>query len=79
MNKGNVRYGVVDVVGRKEFEKEWQLPYGYSHVTYNEQDAINYCRKLNNANFIVEEIYDTVLATNLKEEIYRSGKDEKNS
>lgn len=80
MNKGNVRYGVVNDVNRNDYEKEWQLPYGYSHLTYDKQEAIAHCRDLKNSDFIVEEIYDTAFGTNFKNEIYRSGKEnEKNS
>lgn len=76
MNKGNVRYGVVNDVDRSEFEKEWHLPYGYSYLTYDKQDAIAQCRDLKDSDFIVEEIYNTAGGTNFKTEIYRSGKGE---
>ena len=73
--KSNVRYGVVNFVLREKYEKKYHLPYGYEYMTYDEQDAIDYCRRGDIENFVVEMIYDTHLASNLKEEIYRSGKE----
>ena len=78
MEKSNVRYGVVNFVLREKYEKKWHLPYGYEYTTYNKQDAIDYCRKGDIENFIVEMIYDTAIGHNFKEEIYRS-KNEKDS
>jgi hypothetical protein len=72
MEKRKIRYGVVNYVLREEYEKEWHLPFGYEYITYNEQDAINYCREQRYDTFIVEMIYDTEKGNNFKEEIYRS-------
>lgn len=72
MNKGNVRYGVVNFVRREKFEKEFHLPYGYGFVTWNKEEAIKVCRDYKD-DHCVEMIYDTATGKNLIEEIYRSG------
>lgn len=71
MKKGNIRYGVVNTKVREEYEKKWQLPHGYILVTYDRKAAIKFCKSLKNNEFIVEEIYDTAIASNMKEEIFR--------
>ena len=56
-----------------EYEKMFQIPYGYELTTFDERDAINYAKKQKNPNVIVEKIFDNTVAVNNKEEIYRSG------
>ena len=73
MQKSNVRYGVVNVKERMEYEKMFHIPYGYELTTFDERDAINYAKKQKNANVIVERIFDTSVAVNNKEEVFRSG------
>ena len=52
MEERNVRYGVVNVVDRANYEKQWQVPFGYDFITYNELDAISVCRKKKNRNCV---------------------------
>ncbi len=68
----NERFGVVDVVARENYEKLYQIPYGYAFMSFSEKGAIRFCKESKNENFIVEKIYDTSTGgNNLKEEIYR--------
>jgi len=69
--KKNIRYGVVNEVERKEYEKEWHLSRGYFFISRDKKKAIKICRNMKNSDFIVEMIYDEEFS-NLKEEIYRS-------
>ncbi len=59
------KYAVIDEYKRDRFEKEWQLPYGYSKcfITHNPQIAINHLNKLADkhgekfvSTFIVERV-----------------------
>ncbi len=38
------RYAIIDEYERAKFEKEWQMPYGYSHcfISSNPQEAIQW-------------------------------------
>ena len=38
------RYVIIDEYERAKFEKEWQMPYGYSHcfITDDSREAIQY-------------------------------------
>ena len=38
------RYAIIDEYERAKFEKEWQMPYGYSHcfITTEPQEAIQW-------------------------------------
>ncbi len=82
MKESNERYGVVNEKERSEYEKLYQLPMGYEYTTFDREEAIRYCRSLKKnpfySNYIVERIYNTEFATNLKEEIFRGG-DEKDN
>lgn len=69
----NVRYGVVNVVDRAKFEKIWQVPFGYTYMSFDKGEAIDICRKKKNNNWVVEKIFHTNDDTNRKVEIYRSG------
>jgi hypothetical protein len=53
------RYIIVDKVERDWFEMKWQLPYGYGncHVFNNKEDAINFYKKHDDGNCIIEK-YD---------------------
>ena len=73
------RYGVVNVVAREMYEKKWNLPWKYDFITFNKVEAVIECRKHNSSSFIVERIFDSNGIKNKKEEIFRSGKDEKNN
>lgn len=68
------RFGVVDVVTREKYEKEYQLPYGYQFISYDETEAITECRRLKNDSFIVERIH----GMNCKEEIFRNFQGDQN-
>ena len=41
------RYVIIDEYERQKFEKEWQMPYGYSHcfITTEPQEAIHRLEK----------------------------------
>jgi hypothetical protein len=69
------RYGVVNVIIRTSYEKEYQVPYGYDLICYDREEAITECKKFNESegtnNYIVERIYDDGYACNNKEEIFR--------
>lgn len=71
--KTNVRYGVVNVRDRVNYEKKYHKPFNYEYLGKNKLKAIKICRKKQNSNYIVEEIYDTKTVKNFKEEIFRSG------
>lgn len=73
MEERNVRYGVVNVVERAKYEKEWQVPFGYNYISYDETDAISVCRKKKGSNWVVEKIYNTNDDINRKTEIFRGG------
>jgi inorganic pyrophosphatase/exopolyphosphatase len=73
MEKRNVRYGIVNTMKRERYEREFHLPYGYEYITYEKAKAIVICRKKNDSNYIVEEIFNTTDSINYKQEIYRSG------
>jgi len=38
------RYAIIDEYERQKFEKEWQMPYGYSHcfISLEPQEAIKW-------------------------------------
>jgi len=57
------RYVIIDEYERAKFEKEWQMPYGYSHcfITTEPQDAI---RRLENH---YEENETTVIIEKISE------------
>lgn len=76
MDERNVRYGVVNVVDRANYEKQWQVPFSYNYISYNEAAAIAVCRKKKNRNWIVEKIYNTNDDINRKNEVFRSGGDD---
>ena len=73
MKESNVRYGVVNIKERIEYEKKFHAPMGYTLTTWDEQKAISFCRKKKNSDWIVEKIYDTRERINNRQEIYRSG------
>lgn len=73
MEKRNIRYGVVNDTERTKYEKKFHVPYGYAFMTFKKGEAIAICRKKNDQNFIVEEIFDNGNVINFKQEIYRSG------
>jgi hypothetical protein len=73
MKEANVRYGVVNVVERAKYEKLFQIPFGYALTTFDEREAIIFCKKQKNPNMIVEKIFDTLDATNNKVEVFRGG------
>ena len=73
MKEANVRFGVVNVIERAKYEKLYQVPFGYVFTTFNEDDAVKFCKKRNNTNMIVEKIFDTQTATNNKVEVFRGG------
>ena len=60
------RYAVINEYERDQFEKEWQLPYGYAKcfVSLNPQEAIDVLEKflnshdINSTVWIVEKISD---------------------
>jgi len=61
------RYAIVDEFEREEFEKRWQIPYGYGecYITADPDDAIRVYEEIvetvgeEEANsFIIEEIYE---------------------
>lgn len=70
----NIRYGVVDPGIRAKYEKKYQVPYGYDHISFDEEKAISLCRKKRKG-FIVEKVFDTVFSKNNKIEIFRGGKE----
>lgn len=51
------RYGVVNPINRYEYETKWQLPFSYDFISFNEKEAIRYCRK--NYGTVVEKITDS--------------------
>ena len=73
LKESNIRYGVVNVKMRAKYEKEFQVSYGYDYMKFKKQEAISYCKVLNDPNFIVERIFDTTIDKNFKEEIFKSG------
>jgi hypothetical protein len=73
--ESNVRYGVVNVVDRTNFEKKFHINCAYELITYDKMEAVKYARALNNSDYIVERIFNTKTANNFREEIYRSGKE----
>jgi len=73
MKEFNVRYGVVNVKNRVQYEKTFQIGYGYEFTSFNEFDAIKYCKKQKDPNVIVERIFNTPKAVNNKKEIFRGG------
>lgn len=64
------RYGVVDPEERYEYETKWQLPFMYDFISFDENEAIRYCRK--NFGTVVEKIMD-----NGREIIFENKTDEK--
>ena len=59
------RYAVIDEYERDKFEKEWQMPYGYSRcfVSFSPQAAIDVLEKIDHfgsdcTTLIVEKISD---------------------
>lgn len=59
------RYAIIDEYERQKFEKEWQMPYGYSHcfITTEPQEAIQW----------FEENYDSSEETIIIEKISEGG------
>jgi len=71
----NVRFGVVHDEDRASYEKKWQVPYGYSFISYNQEAAINNCRKRGNG-WVVEKIFTLPnKVVNFKTIIFRGGND----
>lgn len=83
MKESNERFGVVNVEMRTKYEKCYHIPFGYDYMTFRKQEAIAYCKALKAdpryKNFIVERIFDTPVAANFKEEIFRGGRNEKDN
>jgi hypothetical protein len=55
------RYAVVNQIERDDFEKEWQMPYGYAscYITLDMEDAMNYMEQecpVNEIGWVVEEV-----------------------
>ena len=53
------RYAIIDEYERAKFEKEWQMPYGYSHcfITTEPQEAIQWLENhLGGETIIIEKI-----------------------
>jgi hypothetical protein len=73
--ESNVRYGVVNVLDRENYEKKFHINFAYDLVTYDKIEAIKHCRAKSNSNWIVERIFNTKTVNNFREEIYRSGKE----
>lgn len=77
LKESNVRYGVVNKVMREKYEKEFHVPFGYDYISYKKGESIAYCKTLKKdadyKNVIVERIFDTAIATNKKEQIFRGG------
>ena len=73
MEVRNVRYGVVNVVERERYEKQWHVPFGYNYISYDEADAVKVCRRKKGPNWIVEKIFHTNEEINRKAEIFRGG------
>ena len=66
------RYGVVHDADRIEFEKTFQIPYGYKFVSFKYDDAKKECDK-EGKGYVVDEItYDPALLgdTNKRRIIY---------
>ena len=69
------RYGVVQNEDRNEFEKTFQIPYGYKYVSFDYEDAKKECEKAGKG-YVVDEItYDPALLgdTNKRQIIYITG------
>jgi hypothetical protein len=66
------RYGVVHDADRNEFEKAFQIPYGYKYVSFKYEDAKKECDKLGNGYVVDEIVYDPSLLgdTNKRQIIY---------
>lgn len=63
------RYGVVDPKKRYEYETKWQLPFMHDFISFDENEAIRYCRK--NFGTVVEKIteeYREIIFENRTEE-----------
>jgi len=67
------RYGVVNDEDRNEFEKTFQIPYGYKYVSFNYEDAKKECYKAGKGYVVDEIVYDPSLLgdTNKRQIIYR--------
>ncbi len=65
------RYGVVNLEDREEFEKKFQLPFGYKFVSFNYREAEDIC-KVNGKGYVVEKITSTHVIDNEREIIYRA-------
>lgn len=69
----NVRYGVVNDLDRIAFEKKWQIPAGYDHITYDQTEATVMCRKKGKG-WVVEKIFNMPnKVVNFKTVIFRGG------
>jgi len=69
------RYGVVQDEDRNEFEKTFQIPFGYKFVSFDYSDAKKECDKLGKG-YVVDQItYDPSFYgdTNKRQIIYTSG------
>jgi len=64
------RYGVVHEEQRNEYEKKWQVPYGYKFISFNYREAEDMC-KTNGEGYVVEKISTTSERTNERNIIYR--------
>jgi hypothetical protein len=65
------RYGVVFEEERSEFEKKYQLPFGYKLVTFNLEKAALKCRELGEGH-VVEKISSSYGRINAREIVYRA-------
>lgn len=65
------RYGVVNDAERIEFEKEFQMPFGYELVTFNYREAETLCKKQGKG-FVVDRITDISDGEYERETIYES-------
>jgi len=61
------RYGVVHDQDRIEYEKKWQVPYGYRFISFDYKEAKDIC-KSNGEGYAVEKIS----SGNEREIIYRA-------
>lgn len=64
------RFGVVNEAERMDFEKKYQIPFGYELVTFNYRKAEEACTTLGKGH-IVEKISTDFNRQNAKEIIYR--------
>lgn len=73
----NVRYGVINDVNRIAYEKKWQVPAGYDYITYDQTEAIVFCRKKGSSavsGWVVEKIFNLPnKVVNFKTIIFKGG------